>query len=171
MRQDISELHNVSKVSYFFFNLYVKHTNRNRKFISCSYEENPSQHEIRTLRSQLECLSNGLNIPSGPSPTQLTLDSTTQYYPIPSQWYMPFLVNHCKLFLDYTTLRNLSKLTFSLIMTCVSRGLPESTSITLMNIQGINGCKPHSQIRACFTAFFLLHRPIWKWSEGRVATL
>ncbi|KAL7943627.1 hypothetical protein V8C42DRAFT_98204 [Trichoderma barbatum] len=65
-----------------------------KKFISCCYEENRSQHEIRTLRSQLECISNGLNIPGGPSPIQLPLDSTTQYYPIPSQWYMPFLVNH-----------------------------------------------------------------------------
>ncbi|KAL6897434.1 hypothetical protein GGI43DRAFT_409118 [Trichoderma evansii] len=65
-----------------------------KKFISCNYEENRSQHEIRTLRLQLECLSNGINILSGPSPIQLTLDSTTQCYPVQSQWYMPFLVNH-----------------------------------------------------------------------------
>lgn len=82
------------------FNWYLKHTDKNRKFISCNYEENRSQHEIRTLRLQLECLSNGINILSGPSPIQLTLDSTTQCYPVQSQWYMPFLVNHCKSFLE-----------------------------------------------------------------------
>ncbi|KAL7929765.1 hypothetical protein V8C35DRAFT_314735 [Trichoderma chlorosporum] len=65
-----------------------------RKYISCSYEENRSQHEIRTLRSQLESLSNRLDIAGGNSLAQLPLDSVTQYYPITSQWYMPFLVNH-----------------------------------------------------------------------------
>ncbi|PTB49022.1 hypothetical protein M431DRAFT_535204 [Trichoderma harzianum CBS 226.95] len=65
-----------------------------KKFINCNYEENRSQHEIRTLRSQLESLSNGLTVAGGPSLIPLSLDSTTQHYPIPSQWYMPFLVNH-----------------------------------------------------------------------------
>ncbi|KAK0756233.1 hypothetical protein N5P37_011148 [Trichoderma harzianum] len=67
-----------------------------KKFINCNYEENRSQHEIRTLRSQLESLSNGLTVAGGPSLIPLSLDSTTQHYPIPSQWYMPFLVNHSK---------------------------------------------------------------------------
>ncbi|KAL7796394.1 hypothetical protein V8C43DRAFT_278973 [Trichoderma afarasin] len=65
-----------------------------KKFINCNYEENRSQHEIRTLRSQLETLSNGLSVAGGSSLIPLSLDSTTQHYPIPSQWYMPFLVNH-----------------------------------------------------------------------------
>jgi hypothetical protein len=94
------------------FNLHLKHTDNNRKFISCNYEENRSQHEIRTLRLQLEYLSNGINIPSEPSPIQLTLDSTTQYYPVPSQWYMPFLVNHCKSVLTSIALRHMSNSPF-----------------------------------------------------------
>lgn len=77
-----------------------KLSDNKRKFINCNYEENRSQHEIRTLRSQLESLSNGLSVASGSLPIPLSLDSTTQHYPIPSQWYMPFLVNHCKLFLE-----------------------------------------------------------------------
>ncbi|KAL7905073.1 hypothetical protein GGI35DRAFT_471951 [Trichoderma velutinum] len=65
-----------------------------KKFITCSYEENRSQHEIRTLRSQLESLSNGLSVASGTSLIPLPLDSTTQHYPIPSQWSLRTNLSH-----------------------------------------------------------------------------
>ncbi|KAL6693445.1 hypothetical protein J3F84DRAFT_401331 [Trichoderma pleuroticola] len=65
-----------------------------KKFITCNYEENRSQHEIRTLRSQLESLSNGLSVTGGPSLIPLPLDSTTQHYPIPSQWSLRTNFNH-----------------------------------------------------------------------------
>lgn len=61
---------------------------------------------------------------------------------------------------ESVTLECMGKLTVPLIMTSVSRGLLEPTSITPTNTQGINGCKPHSKIRACFTEFFLLRHPI-----------
>ncbi|KAK9312479.1 hypothetical protein V1522DRAFT_438361 [Lipomyces starkeyi] len=69
------------------------------KFRRCNYEEDRSQREIRKLRAQLENLTNLLPTRSmytyhhHPSPSLLNVDPPIQY-PIPSRWYMPFLLNH-----------------------------------------------------------------------------
>ncbi|CAH0051065.1 unnamed protein product [Clonostachys solani] len=65
-----------------------------KKLLKCSYDENRTQLEIRALRSQLEHLSNRNRKLSHPiSPHQIAIDPIVTY-PIPSRWYMPFLVNH-----------------------------------------------------------------------------
>ncbi|CAG9942571.1 unnamed protein product [Clonostachys rosea f. rosea IK726] len=65
-----------------------------KKLLKCSYDENRTQLEIRALRSQLEHLSNRNRISFYQvSPNHSSLEPIVAY-PIPSRWYMPFLINH-----------------------------------------------------------------------------
>ncbi|KAK7215826.1 hypothetical protein V2G26_003829 [Clonostachys chloroleuca] len=74
--------------------LFPRCTTCKKKLLKCSYDENRTQLEIRALRSQLEHISNRNRISSHQvSPNQLSLEPIAAY-PIPSRWYMPFLVNH-----------------------------------------------------------------------------
>ncbi|CAG9990635.1 unnamed protein product [Clonostachys byssicola] len=74
--------------------LFPRCTTCKKKLLKCSYDENRTQLEIRTLRSRVEHLSNHNRISSHQvSPNHISLDPIVTY-PIPSRWYMPFLVNH-----------------------------------------------------------------------------
>ena len=122
------------------------------------------------LRSQLERLENSLKISSLASLNQAALGPAMQY-PIPSQWYMPFLLSHCKSCVAYYVYSEIFGLTFTPIMNFASPVSLRSTLVTLTRSQNINRCRHHSQTHACSMVSFLRHRPIWRCFAGNVTIL